>query len=85
MTEHTNVPKLEYEYIYKHEDYGVLEVSIVNEDMYVIAGDFVKLNGRLGSEFYRVTKTTKIIDDSRKMITYILYLVTDNSIAKEMD
>lgn len=51
-----------YKYVYRHSVYGVLDSTILNKDVKLKLGDYIRLNSRIGDSYYQIERVRKILD-----------------------
>jgi hypothetical protein len=65
---------IQYQYVFRHLDYGLIDKKVYDEDLKLKEKDFVKIlagPGELNCSIYQIRK---ILDNDRNMIIYILYI-----------
>jgi len=63
-----------FKYLYRHDEYGIIETSIYDEDIEVSVGNYMRINSRIGLHYFRVTKVIKLVDEHEQTIVFIVYL-----------
>jgi hypothetical protein len=66
-----------YKYVFHHIDYGVLDSTIYDRDLKLKSGDYIRLNSRVGDEYYRIQSVRKILDNTTSTIIILAYVIHD--------